>query len=304
MARRYVIVDGRNLLWRSAEAHPGLTARLNGKRHVRTGGVYGFLVGLVAISKRHPGQIIVAWEGVAGSKNFRKSLYPDYKAKPPDKEREKRTVHVNDQQARVRRFLKIIGVPQYEGIECEADDVMGTFTRKFGKSSHTIYTMDSDLRQLVDGRVVVVTPTPRGEYRYEKPEHVVKRHGVVPELLPDYKALMGDTSDNIPGVKGVGEKTAAKLINQYGSIENVIKKAKSKKKADWPVAERFKKMIADCDSLLLYKRLTTIDCHATLKKIKPIQNEDKVRARLKKYRFKSLLADHRFGELIDLGVRY
>jgi len=290
MRANIFVVDGRHLLWRTSDAFSSLSAEING-RDISTGGVYGFLSVLSRVHQRYGGKVLVAWEG---EENFRKVIYPDYKKREkPTEEKLLLLEEMRDQEFRIKGILRAMGVRQYAGINCEADDVIGRLS-KLGKNETdvVIYSGDSDLRQLVNKNVFVCSPGYRGNESLFDSEKVEEKHGVRPDQIADLKALAGDSSDNIPGVKTVGEKTAVKLLSVYGSAESVVKAAKANGfwgKETWPVAERFKKIIAGNETRVgTFKELTTIKKDASMRLIKPKRDQRMVLKHLKAYKFRSL----------------
>jgi DNA polymerase I len=280
--KSYLVVDARNLLWRSTAA----MLELSTDRH-HTGGAYGFLNTLLRVHSEYPGDTIVDWEGVGT--NFRYKLYPAYKTREETGDREDFLKIVKHQEKMLRKLLKLMGVPQYKGVECECDDVIGALvSHKLKKAGVTIYSMDSDLRQLVNKRVKILSATWKGEDVVYDEEKVIARHGVGPKKIADLKALMGDASDTIPGVKGVGEKTAVILVKAYGDVESVLKAARAGT-SDWPTTERFRKLVADTKELMMFKQLTTIRRDVKLKVVRPCANKKKLLLKLKEYQFRSLI---------------
>ena len=258
-----VIVDGRHLLHRGNDVHPDTESR-DGKP---AGGIYGFLVSLAGIIQRHGGPVAVAWEG---RDNFRYTLYPAYKSARHDRVPPELTAEMHEslklQEGRLQHILRALGIPQYRGVGGEADDVMATLATMAVARGETvlIYTGDSDLRQLVGPGIVVAAPATGkdlGDKVYATAEDVEARHEVAPCQLADLKALAGDTSDSIPGVVGVGNKTAAALLKVYGTVEAVVASA-SNGRVGWPEGTRFAKA-ADSIKLAapevaIFKRLTTL----------------------------------------------
>lgn len=290
----WLIVDGRNLLWRATRANEHLSTKIGGKR-VRTGGVYGFLMTLLSVHQRYGGRVIIAWEG---THNFRFGLFPEYKPRVDDDERRRWVEMLNDQERRLKRVLASAGVPQYSGVGCEADDVMATIATKL-KGPVLIYSMDSDLRQLVNASIKVISSGFKGDTIYDSAQ-VVKRHGVPPDKIPDLKALSGDHSDGIPGVQGIGDKTAVKLLGLYKSLGNVIRAAR-REAAEWPVGKRFVKAVADEHKILrMYLKLTTVKRDVELIEIPTKRNRAALQVKLIKYRFRSLSYENRIEKLLDL----
>lgn len=296
-----IIIDGKNLLWRNADAFSELTAYVDGE-DISTGGMYGFVAGLIRIHARYRGRVIVAWEG---KNNFRFDLYPQYKNRDKrTKDQTELAEEVRDNEGRLVEFLSFAGVRQFYGVGCEADDVMGTIAttaKKKGLNS-IIYTGDSDLRQLVDSNVLVASPGRGKDVLYDS-KAVKEKHGVVPKRLPILKALSGDASDNIPGLQGVGEKTAASLVSLYGSLGAINIAANIFESNDWPVANRFKEIIWNGrkDSELFLK-LTTIKTDAKLKAVPVCKDKKEVVRLLKAYKFRSLSSAAELLEIMTLGV--
>lgn len=213
-----VLVDGFGLIFRAYYALPTTMTTAEGEQ---TNAVYGFASMLLDVLRtRDPDYAIIALET---GKTFRHELYPEYKgtrsAMPED---------LRSQLERVNELIAALNIPVQMKEMYEADDVIGTLSRELAEQGHrvVVITGDSDLLQLVQENVLVVLPGARrfGEFREFDVDAVVERYGFGPELVPDYKALVGDTSDNIPGVPGIGDKTAKKLIEQFGSLENIIER--------------------------------------------------------------------------------
>lgn len=284
-----LLFDGRHLLFRAADVHKHLSTEIDGES-IRTGGIYGFLTVLLSVHTRWNGLVGVAWEG---ENNFRCKLYPKYKQKSEMTEIDRIfREDLNAQEKRLRKLLSTLGIRQWSGKSCEADDVLGTIATRISSNGRNviIYTGDSDLRQLVSDKVVVVSPGYKakdGDKRYTK-DVVFGKHGVYPEGLADFKALAGDSSDNIPGVRGIGPKKASALVNAYGDVVNVI--AASQECEFWPIPVRFKQLIQDeADNILLYKELTKIKTDVELIKIGPEKDNKAFIRKLNEYKFTSLV---------------
>ncbi len=211
-----VLVDGYGLIFRAYFALPPTLTTGDGEQ---TNAVYGFASMLLdVLRQRNPEYAVIALES---GKTFRHELYADYKGT-----RSEMPADLRSQISRVRELIDALGIPVQQKEMYEADDVIGTLSRELADQGHQviIITGDSDLLQLVDDNILVVLPGARrfGEFREFGPEAVFERYGFGPEYVPDYKALVGDTSDNIPGVPGIGDKTAKKLIAQFGPLEDII----------------------------------------------------------------------------------
>ena len=182
-----------------------------------TAGTFGFMSVLLRIlEKEKPEYLAVAFDT---GKTFRNEMYPEYKAtraKMPD--------DLRTQIERIRQLVDAFGFPRLEKEGFEADDVIGTIARQASKQGFgvKIITGDRDLLQLVDERIIVNLPGKSlSEARDYQAADVVEKLGVRPDQVVDYKALVGDKSDNIPGVAGVGEKTAIELLKKYETLDNV-----------------------------------------------------------------------------------
>lgn len=213
--KRIVLIDAYSLLYRAFYA----IQYLNTSDGRPTNALYGFTNLLFnIIDKVQPDAIVVAFD--APGKTFRHTHYAEYKAK-----RKETPDELKQQLIFSRDLIQSLGIPFQEQVGYEADDVIGTLSLLAEKHGYqtTIVTGDLDALQLVDANVSVMS-TRKGvsDVILYTPETVKERFGFEPELVPDYKALVGDTSDNIPGVPGVGEKTATKIIQQYGNIESLL----------------------------------------------------------------------------------
>ncbi len=212
-----VLVDGNALIHRAFHALPPLTVSKTGEM---VGAVYGFtLMLLKAINELKPTHCAVAFDMKAPT--FRHQLFSEYKAHRPAAPDE-----LISQLARVRELVSTFHIPIFELEGYEADDVLGTLSREASKQGieSVIVTGDADTMQLVSPKVKVLYPKPRGSFSdtilYDEAA-VNEKYGVTPDHIADLKGLVGDPSDNIPGVPGVGKKTASKLISHFGSVEEI-----------------------------------------------------------------------------------
>jgi DNA polymerase-1 len=243
-----MLIDGYGLIFRAYHAIDGAMTTSAGEQ---TNAVFGFTRMLLdVLDSQKPDYAIVALEG---GKTFRHDEYDGYKAT--------RTAMPEDlraQVSRVRAIIDAMNIPIIEREGYEADDVIGSLSHRLADEHELnvlIITGDSDLLQLVQPGVAAVLPgRPRfTDLRIFDLAAVEHRYGFGPERIPDYKALVGDTSDNIPGVPGIGEKTATNLIQQFGSVEEIIANL------DSVTPPRAKNAIeANLDVLRLSKRLATI----------------------------------------------
>ncbi len=216
MKKRLFVVDGHALCYRAYFAF--IRSPLVNSRGQNTSAIFGFARMLLRlIEDQNPDYLVVAFD--PPRKSFRFSLYPQYKAN-----REKMPDELKSQIEEIKHMLSVLGIKKVEEADYEADDVLGTIADKYASRQLDVVlvTGDKDAYQLV-GRYVSIYANRKGitEFEIYDERAVKEKLGLSPEQVIDYMALTGDTSDNIPGVRGVGEKTAQKLINDYGSLDNI-----------------------------------------------------------------------------------
>lgn len=215
MKKTVMVIDGNSLLHRAFYAIP----ILSNKKGIYTNAVYGFLNMLFKVIQDYkPYSLAVAFDRKAPT--FRHLAYEDYKGT-----RQKAPEELVPQFDLIREVLLQMGIPIFELDGYEADDILGTASQSCGNQEHHVLlvTGDKDALQLVSENTEVLL-TRKGIsdiHRYDEGE-LTKEFGLTPEQLIDMKGLMGDTSDNIPGVPGIGPKTAIKLLKEYGTLENVL----------------------------------------------------------------------------------
>jgi DNA polymerase-1 len=213
------LLDGYALVHRAYFAQQGHDLRVQ-RTGEPTGAIYGFASTLLNLLRDlAPTHIAVAMD--APGPTFRHERDGTYKAHRPAMPDELR-----GQIERIRELIDAFNIPVYEAPGFEADDVLGTLAkqaRALGAPTYLV-TLDSDILQLVEPGVFVYMymPARGGAKIYTSREDVIERYGVPPERIPDLKALKGDASDNIPGVPGIGEKTAVKLLQQFGSLDDIL----------------------------------------------------------------------------------
>jgi DNA polymerase-1 len=212
-----LLIDGYGLIFRAYHAIKNGFTTSAGEQ---VNAVYGFAAMLLDVLRREqPDYAVVALEG---GKTFREEQFDAYKA-----HRAPMPDDLRPQIGRIEDLIAALAIPIERRQGYEADDVIGTLATRCGASGDlrvVIVTGDSDLLQLVDDHVTVVLPGAQrfNEIRVFDREAVLARYGFGPELVPDYKALVGDTSDNIPGVAGIGEKTAKDLIARFGGVDEIL----------------------------------------------------------------------------------
>lgn len=207
-----VLIDGTAYLYRAYHALPPL----KNTKGENTGAIHGFLKAINKIIEDFdPKNIGVVFD--AKGKNFRHKIYTEYKAN-----RSSMPEELAEQIPKLYEILELMGLPPIIISEVEADDVIGTLSKKFKKIGGVkIFSGDKDFAQLVDKNVTIINPV---SLDIMDERAVKKKFGVEPSNIIDYLSLVGDKSDNIPGVPGVGGKTASRLINKYGSAEEIINK--------------------------------------------------------------------------------
>jgi DNA polymerase-1 len=210
------LIDGHALAYRMyfALTAVGGSQRWQTSKGEPTAGIYGFARELMRIIEQEkPEYLAVAFDV---GKTFRDELFPAYKGT-----REKMPDDLRPQIKRIRQLVDVFNIPRLEMEGYEADDVLGSVARIAAEQGLgvKIVTGDRDLLQLVNKRTVVYLAG--DDQNYIRDEDVVKKLGVLPKQVVDYKALVGDKSDNIPGVAGIGEKTAIALIEKYGTLDNI-----------------------------------------------------------------------------------
>ncbi len=210
----FVIIDGNSLLYRAFYALP----LLQNRRGEHTNAVYGFTNMLFKlIDEEKPDYLTVAFD--PPKPTFRSRIDESYKA-----QREKAPPELGEQILRAHQILQAMGIPVYEIEDFEADDVIGTMADRVAEKGHqvTVVSGDADLLQVI-GAGVTVLLTKKGITKMERYDlkRLKEDYGLEPWQVIDYKALKGDSSDNIPGVPGIGEKTARRLIEDYENLENI-----------------------------------------------------------------------------------
>ncbi|WP_461379468.1 DNA polymerase I [Corynebacterium hesseae] len=216
---RLLLIDGHSMAFRAFYALPAENFSTSGGQH--TNAVYGFLSMLANIlAEERPDFVAVAFD--VGRKTFRTEMFPDYKA-----QREAAPEEFRGQVELIREVLETLGITTLSRENFEADDIVATLSTQAGADYETfLVTGDRDYLQLVDDSTTVLYPM-RGVSKLHRftPEAVEEKYGLTPQQYPDFAALRGDPSDNLPSVPKVGEKTATKWITQYGSLDGLIEHA-------------------------------------------------------------------------------
>ena len=295
MAKRLFLLDGMALVYR---AHFALIARpIFTSKGVNSSALYGFTQTLLEIlSKQQPTHLAVAFDTDAPTP--RHTLYPEYKAT-----RQAMPEDLSAALPHVRRMLEAFHVPILECDGYEADDIIGTLARRAEKEGFQTYmvTPDKDFGQLVDENTFLYRPSRQGDgVEIMGIPEIRARWGIErTEQVIDILALMGDSVDNVPGVPGIGEKTATKLIAQFGSVENLLAKTSELK------GKLKENLETHRDMALLSKKLVTLDCNSPCEykleelKLRP-PDEPKVKEMLIEWEFNSI-GKRLFGDDFKAG---
>ena len=283
MAKKAIYIDGNSLLHRAFYALPPTMHTEDG---TPTNAIYGFFTMLFHIADEYrPEYLAVAFD--VKKHTFRHEFYAEYKggrSKTPDE--------LRAQFPLLKEALKGLNIPVIELENYEADDILGTLANKadgMGVSAY-ILTGDRDALQLISEHTrVIITKKGVSDTEVYDAEHLKEVFGVMPSQIVDMKGLMGDSSDNIPGVAGVGEKTAVKLLTQYPTVEDLYEHLE-----ELPKNKLYEKLVNGREDAFLSKRLATI-----IRDV-PIETEiaDTAFAGFDDELLKKVLADLRFSSLM------
>lgn len=254
--KKLLLIDGSSVAFRAFFALYQQLDRFKNAAGLHTNAIYGFQLMLSHLLERvEPSHILVAFD--AGKTTFRTEMYADYKggrAKTPDEFRE--------QFPFIRELLDHMGIRHYELAQYEADDIIGTLDKLAEQDGFdiTIVSGDKDLIQLTDEHTVVeISKKGVAEFEAFTPDYLMEEMGLTPAQFIDLKALMGDKSDNIPGVTKVGEKTGIKLLLEHGSLEGIYENIDGMK-----TSKMKENLINDKEQAFLSKTLATIDTKAPI----------------------------------------
>lgn len=305
MKYKTILVDAKNCLYRAEYANRALMTDVPGHgQNVAIGGVFGFLKSVLAIFDRSAEKgcaVLVCWEGDEG-KGWRREAYPGYKAQR-DPTRNDSGAGMSDMQRQeviLRELLSNLGWIQVWSPGFEADDTLATLAhlRAGARGPVAIMTGDRDLHQCVTGRVHVV------DKDVWTLDSVKERWGVLPSRIPDVKALSGDTSDNYPGVRGIGEKGARELCAKFATLESLFDLARGVNAGtlDPGLVSKAvaKKLVAGEADAYLFRRLATVEREAPLT-FAP--RRDDTRKALTALRFASLLQPSMLKMIHAIGGR-
>jgi len=288
----FYLVDGSGYIFRAYYALPPLSRKSDG---LPTGAVSGFSNMLFKLleesrsddSENKPTHFAVIFD--SARKNFRNKIYKDYKAnrsEPPD--------DLAPQFEYIRKAVEAFNVPSIEQLNYEADDLIATYAKQIinAGAKVTIISSDKDLMQLVSGDVRLFDPM-KSKVIGEKEVH--EKFGVKPKQVIDVQSLAGDSSDNIPGVPGIGIKTAAELINKYKNLETLLKKA-----GEIPQKKRKETLVQNKESALISKKLVT------LKDDVPVKDriENFIIKEIEKDKLYNFLREMEFNRLLSQAISF
>ena len=247
--KKILLVDAFGLIFRSYYAF--ITRPLTNKSGQNISAVHGFFNALFSLLKKEkPDFVLIALEGKG--KCFRYEMYPEYKANRQDTPED-----LKEQIVKIADLINKMEIPCFSQEGFEADDVIGTLAEVYGKNENYevwIFSSDKDLRQLVKNNVKLCRPDPRtGEYLLYGRDEIFADMGVYPEQVADFLAITGDKSDNIPGIKGLGEKGAATLLGKWQSLENIYEHL-----SEITPPGTQKKLSTNKENALLSQKLATI----------------------------------------------
>jgi len=246
----FYLIDGSGYIFRAYYALPPLSRKSDG---LPTGAVSGFCSMLFKLledarsddSKHKPTHFAVIFD--SARKTFRNEIYSEYKANRPEAPDD-----LAPQFEYIRKSVKAFNLPSIELLNYEADDLIATYAKKITEAGAkvTVISSDKDLMQLVSNKVRMFDPM---KSRVIGEKEVIEKFGVKPDQVIDVQSLAGDSSDNVPGVPGIGIKTAAELINKYKNLEKLLSKA-----SEIPQNKRRETLLANKDKALLSKQLVTL----------------------------------------------
>lgn len=289
MNKKLMLIDGNSIAYRAFFALP----LLNNDKGIHTNAVYGFTTMLMKVLEdEKPTHILVAFD--AGKTTFRHKTFAEYKGG-----RQKTPPELSEQFPFIRELLDAYGIERYELENYEADDIIGTLAVKAAAEGFEVKVIsgDKDLTQLATEKVTIgITRKGITDIEVYTPAHIMEKYGLTPEQIIDMKGLMGDQSDNIPGVPGVGEKTAIKLLKQFPTLEELLENI------DQVGGKKLKENLTDFkEQAVMSKELATITTEAPVgiaidKLLFEGYDTEKLTSVFKELGFNSLLAKLDGGE--------
>ena len=278
MKKQLLLIDGTSYIYRAFYAIP----HLSNSKGLPTNAIYGFAQMLLKVIKDFKTDHIAVAFDVKGP-SFRHKLYEEYKAHRPEM-----PDNLKPQIPYIKEIVKAFNIPCLELEGYEADDIIGTISKHMKERGLEVIIIaaDKDMLQLIDDNTTIVDTMK--DKKFDKKD-VMERFGVEPDRVVEIMGLAGDTSDNIPGVKGIGEKTAIKLIHQFGTIENILQNVEDVK--DKRIKERLE---AHAEDAILSKRLALIDTNVPIE----YKFDDLITSSPDYPRLKELLMELEFTKLL------
>ena len=253
------------------------------------GALYGFCSAMQKIVAMFPNSMFIAAID-CGKKTFRNEIYSEYKAT-----RKAMPDELVNQIPFIKEACDKFGFFKVEKPGFEADDIIATYAKKINEQNVNIISSDKDLMQLINNRITIYDPMKR---TYITKEDVIKKFGVTPDKVLDVLSLMGDASDNVPGVPGIGAKTASSLINEYGSLDNLIANINS-----LPKSKRNNILQAEIDKAVLSRKLIRLRDDLDLEYEFKVTEPKGLNDFLLSYGFKSLIKNTgKQNQLFDIAL--
>ncbi|CAL4043367.1 DNA polymerase I [Buchnera aphidicola (Tetraneura ulmi)] len=279
---KIIIIDGTYYLYKFYYTFP----TFKNKKEEPTGAIFGFINMLSKMFFLYnPKNLIVVFDSPA--KNFRKILFSKYKSN-----RKKMPLPLQKQISNTINIIKYLGIPVVVISKFEADDVIGTLSKKYEKKNYSTFisTKDKDMAQLVSKKIKIIDGTKKTILGIID---IKKKYGVFPKQICDFLGLIGDKSDNIPGIRGIGKKTAILLLENFDSLKEIYKNIKKISNLPIKRSKNIEQIIKNNKKkAFLSKKLATINTNVPIKikkkelKLKNI-NIKKITLLLKKYEFKN-----------------
>ena len=253
------------------------------------GALYGFCSAMQKIVAMFPNSMFIAAID-CGKKTFRNEIYSEYKAT-----RKAMPDELVNQIPFIKEACDKFGFFKVEKPGFEADDIIATYAKKINEQNVNIISSDKDLMQLINNRITIYDPMKR---TYITKEDVIKKFGVTPDKVLDVLSLMGDASDNVPGIPGIGAKTASSLINEYGSLDNLIANINS-----LPKSKRNNILQAEIDKAVLSRKLIRLRDDLDLEYEFKVSEPKGLNDFLLSYGFKSLIKNTgKQNQLFDIAL--
>lgn len=298
-----LMIDGRHLLHRAAHSYQELMVKGDGGGVLRTGAVYGWLRIALAAHLRFGGMVIVAWDNRSGPSE-RRAIYEPYKARGEmDEAAIDRLKTMAEQEEVLQRLLGHAGIRQAHAPGWEADDVIATVATNMKTAAGSLLRVgilsgDRDFIQIVDDHNSLLRPLKKNTFDVVTPESVRESMGIKPQQILDVKALAGDSSDNIPGVAGIGQKRALELVVKHGSWRDVLGWS-----SDTEPRTKWERSLRESHSdVAIFASLVKLNCDAPLIWRPRLKDERALRVEMSRLRFQSLLSDDKQAQICGMAT--